>query len=64
MKKEDFCSKLKNKCPSDDEIQRTKVIKKIFDIKNDEELTKLNLKSELIFLADVFEELFETSIEE
>ena len=39
LKKEDFFSKLKNKCPDDKEIERTKEIIKIFDIKNGEELT-------------------------
>ena len=64
LKKEDFFSKLKNECPSDDEIQRTKEIYKIFDIKNGEELTKLYLKSDVILLADVFEKLIKLSIEE
>ena len=41
LKKEDFFSKLKNKCPDDDEIERTKEIIKLFYIKNGEELTKL-----------------------
>ena len=34
LKKEDFFSKLKNKCPDDEEIQRTKEIIEIFNIKN------------------------------
>ena len=38
--KEVFCSKLKNKCPSDSEIPRTKKFIKLFDIKIEEELTK------------------------
>ena len=41
LKIEDFFSKLKNKCPDDDEIERTKEVIKSFDIKNGEELTKL-----------------------
>ena len=53
LKKEDFFSELKNKCPDDDEIERTKGIIKIFDIKNVEQLTKLYLKTDVIFLADV-----------
>ena len=32
LKKEDFFSKLKNQCPSDEELQRTKEVIKIFDI--------------------------------
>ena len=43
LKKEDFFSKLKNKCPDDEEIERTKEIIKIFDIKNGEELTEIYL---------------------
>ena len=34
LKKEDFFSKLKNKCPDNEEIQRTKEIFEIFNIKN------------------------------
>ena len=45
LKKVDFFSKLKNKCPDDEEIERTKQIIKIFDIKNGEELTEIYLKS-------------------
>ena len=40
MAKEDFFSYLKNKCPSDDEIQRTEEIIKIFVIEKGEELNK------------------------
>ena len=64
MAKEDFFSNLKNKCPRDDDIQRTEEIIKKFVIKNGEELKKLYLKSHVIFLADVFEKLFKTSIEQ
>ena len=39
LKKEDFFSKLKNKCPDVVEIKRTKEIK-TFNIKNGEELTQ------------------------
>ena len=35
LKKEDFFSKLENKCPDDEEIQRTKGIIKISDIKRE-----------------------------
>ena len=44
LKKEDVFSKLKNKCPDDEEIQRTKEIVGIFDIKSGEQLTNLFLK--------------------
>ena len=60
LKKEHFFSKLKNKCASDDEIQRTKEIIKLFDIKNGEELTELYLKSDVIFLTDIFENLIKS----
>ena len=40
----DFFSKLKKKCPDDEEIERTKEIIKIFDIKNGEQLTEKYLK--------------------
>ena len=61
--KKDF-SKLKNKCPDDDEIERTREINKLFDIKNGEELTKLYLKSDVSFLADAFEKFAKVSTEE
>ena len=64
FKKEDFFSKLKNKCPDDDEIERTKEIIKLCDIKNGEELTKLYCKSDVILLADVIEKFVEVSFEE
>ena len=64
LKKEDFFSKLKNKCPDDDEIERTKEIIKLFDIKNGEELTKLYCKSDVILLADVIEKFVKVSFEE
>ena len=40
LKKEDF-SKLKTKCPDDEELERTKENIKKFDIKNGEELTEI-----------------------
>ena len=64
LKKEDFFSKLKNKCPDDDEIERTKKIIKLFDIKNGEELTKLYCQSDVILLADVTEKFVKVSFEE
>ena len=64
LKKEDFCSKLKNECPDDDEIERTKENIKLFDIKNGEELTKLYCKSDVILLADVIEKFVKVSFEE
>ena len=64
LKKEDFFSKLKNDYLDDDEIERTKEIIEIFNIKNGEELTKLYCKSDVILLADVFEKFVEVSTEE
>ena len=64
LKKEDFFSKLKNKCPDDEEIQRTKEIIEIFNIKDGKELTELYLKSDVILLADVFEKFIKISVEE
>ena len=64
LKKEDFFSKLKNDYPDDDEIERTKEIIKLFNIKDGGELTKLYCKSDVIFLADVFEKLVKVSTEE
>ena len=62
--KEDFFFKLKNKCPDDDEIERTKEIMKMFDGKNGEELTKLYCKSDVILLTDVMEKFVNVSTEE
>ena len=64
LKKEDFFSKLKNKCPDDEEIQRTKEIIEIFNIKDGKELTELYLKSDVFLLADVFEKFIKISAEE
>ena len=61
LKKE---SKLKNKCPEEDEIARTKEIIELFDFKNGEEILKLYCKSDVIFLTDVFEKFVKVSFEE
>ena len=61
--KEDFFSKLKNKSPDDEEIQRTKEIIERFDLKNGEQLCELYLKSDVILLVVVFENFFEKSME-
>ena len=54
LEEEDFFSKLKNKGPDDEEIERTKEIIKVFKNKNGEELTQLFLKSGVLLLACVF----------
>ena len=64
LKKEDFFSKLKNDYTDDNEIERTKEIIKLFNIKDGEQLTKLYCKSDVIFLADVFEKFVKVSTEE
>ena len=64
LKKEHFFSKLKNKCPDDDEIERTKEIIKLFDNKNGKQSTKLYCKSDVISLADVIEKFVNVSFEE
>ena len=64
LKKEDFFSKLKNDYPDDDEIERTKEIIKLFNIKDGEELTKLYCQSDVILLADVFEKFVKVSTKE
>ena len=64
LEKKDFFSKLKNKCPDDEEIEKTKEIIKIFDIKNGEELTEIYLKSDVLLLACVFEKFIKVSVNE
>ena len=53
---------MKNKCPDDEEIQRTMDIIERFNIKNGEELTEIYLKSDVLLLACVFEKFIELSI--
>ena len=64
MEKEDFFSNLKNEHPDDEEIERTKEIIEIFNIKDGEEITKLYCKCDVILLADVFEKFLKVSTEE
>ena len=64
MKKEDFFSKLKNDYPDDKEIERTKKIIEMFNIKDGEELTKLYCKTDVILLADGFEKFVKVSTKE
>ena len=64
LKKEDFFSKLKNKCPDHAEIERTMDIIKKFKIKNGEELTEIYLKSDVLLLACVFEKFIKVSVNE
>ena len=64
LKKEDFFSKLNNACPSVKKMERIREIMKIFNIKNGEDLTRIYLKSDVILLADVFENFIKVSIGE
>ena len=64
LKKENIFSKLKNKCPDNEEIQRTMDIIKRFNIKNGEELTEIYLKSDVLLLACVFEKFIKVSVNE
>ena len=57
LKKEVFFSKLENKCPDDEDIERTKEVFKKLNIKNGEEITQLFLKSDVLLLACVFGKL-------
>ena len=61
LKKEQFFSNLKNKCPDDDEIERTMNIIEKFNIKNGEVLTQIYLKSDVLLLACVFEKFIKVS---
>ena len=64
LNQEDFFSKLKNKCPDDEEIERTMNIVKEFNIKKGEELTEIYLKSDVLLLACVFEKFKIVSVNE
>ena len=64
LKKEDFFSKVKNKCPENEEIERTKEFFEKFDIKNVEELTQIYLKKDVLLLACVFEKFIKVSVNE
>ena len=62
LEKKDFFSKLKNKRPDDEEIQRTMDNIEKFNIKNGEELTQIYLKSDVLLLACVFEKFIKISV--
>ena len=61
LENENFFSKLKNKCPDDNEIDRTREIIKKFNIKDGKELTELYCKSDVLLLACVFEKFIKVS---
>ena len=62
LKNEHFFSKLKNKCPNNEKIQRTMDIIERFNIKNGQELTELYCKSDVLILACVFEKFIKVSV--
>ena len=64
LEKKDFFSELKNKCPDDEEIRRTKDIIEKFNIKKGKELTEIYLKSDVLLLACVFEKFIKVSVNE
>ena len=64
LKKEDFFSKSKNKCPDDDEREQTMDIIDKFNIKNAEELTEIYLRSDVLLLTSVFEKFIKVSVGE
>ena len=61
MENKSFFSKLKNKCPDDKEIDRTREIIRKFNIKDGQELTELYCKSDVLLLACVFEKFIKVS---
>ena len=61
LENKDFFSKLKNKCPDDNKIDRTREINKKFKIKDGKELTELYLKSNVLLLTCVFEKFIKVS---
>ena len=64
MKKDEFFSKLRNKCPGDEKIEGTNENRKLFNLRNGEELTKLFLKTDPVLLTCVFEKFLQVSINE
>ena len=64
LKKECFFSKLKYKCPDDEEIQRTMDIFKRFNNKTGEKLTEIYFKKEVLLLACVFGKFIKVSVNE
>ena len=61
LENKDFFGKLKNKCPDDIEIDRTREVIKKFNIKDGKEVTELYCKSDVLLLACVFEKFIKVS---
>ena len=64
LKKKDFFSKLKNKSPDEEELERTKELFEKLIFKDGEELTEIYLKSDVLLLACVFEKFIKVSVNE
>ena len=64
LRKEHFFSKLKNKCPDNEKIERAMIIINKFNNKNGEELTEIYLKSDVLLLTCVFEKFIKVSVDE
>ena len=61
LSKEDFYSTLTQSYAADEEIERTNEIIKHFNIENGLQLTELYLKTDVLLLADVFENFIKVS---
>ena len=55
---------MKNKCPDDDKIERTKTFIEIFSFRNGEELIQIYLKRAVLLLECVFEKFIKVSVNE
>ena len=64
LSKEDFYSTLTQSYAADEEIERTNEIIKHFNIENGLQLTELYLKTDVLLLADVFENFIKLSTKE
>ena len=62
LKKEDFFSKLKKKCPDDEEIERTMDIFEKFNIRSGEQITENSSKNDVYLLAYVFGKFIKVSV--
>ena len=64
LTKEDIFSWLKKACPTDDKLARTNENTIFLNFENGEDLTKLYLKSDVISLTCLFEDVKKVSISE
>ena len=53
LRKENFFSKIKNECRDDEELERTKQIIKLFNLKNGKELTEIYIQKVMYFCLHV-----------